>query len=94
MTIAGSVPSLPTVRSTKTYTVLSENFYNLYNTCLSSEGITRRLRTYIEALPDRKLTADHNRELQNELAEMQRNKATPEQQAEYIAQARKTLFRY
>jgi hypothetical protein len=52
-----------------------------------------RLRTYIEALPDRKLTADHNRELQSELAEMQRNKATPEQQAEYIAQLRKTLFR-
>jgi len=53
----------------------------------------KRLSTYIEALPDRKLTADHNRELQSELAEMQRNKATPEQQAEYIAQARKTLFR-
>jgi hypothetical protein len=53
----------------------------------------KRLRTYIEALPDRKLTADHNRELQSELAEMQRNKATPEQQAEYIAQLRKTLFR-
>ena len=52
-----------------------------------------RLRTYIETLPDRKLTADHNRELQSELAEMQRNKATPEQQAEYIAQLRKTLFR-
>ena len=52
-----------------------------------------RLRTYIEALPDRKLTADHNRELQSELAEMQRNKATPEQQAEYIAQLRETLFR-
>lgn len=52
-----------------------------------------RLRTYIEALPDRKLTADHNRELQSELAEMQRNKATPEQQAEYIAQARKALSR-
>jgi len=53
----------------------------------------KRLRTYIEALPDRKPTADHNRELQSELAEMQRNKATPEQQAEYIAQLRKTLFR-
>jgi hypothetical protein len=52
-----------------------------------------RLRTYIEALPDRKLTADHNRELQSELAEMQRNKATPEQEAEYIAQLRETLFR-
>ena len=51
-----------------------------------------RLRTYIETLPDRKLTADHNRELQNELAEMHRNKATPEQQAEHIAQLRKTLF--
>ena len=52
-----------------------------------------RLRTYIETLPDRKLTADHNRELQNELAEMHRNKATPEQQAQGIAQARKALFR-
>lgn len=51
----------------------------------------KRLRTYIEALPDRKLTADHNRELQSELAEMQRNKATPEQQAEHIAQARKAI---
>ena len=50
-----------------------------------------RLRTYIETLPDRKLTADHNRELQSELAEMQRNKATPEQQAEHIAQARKAI---
>ena len=54
--------------------------------------IFNRLRTYIETLPDRKLTADHNRELQSELAEMHRNKATPEQEAEYIAQLR-TLFR-
>lgn len=52
-----------------------------------------RLRTYIEALPDRKLTADRNRELQSELAEMQRNKATPEQRTEHIAQARKNLDR-
>jgi hypothetical protein len=52
-----------------------------------------RLRTYIEALPDRKLTADRNRELQSELAEMQRNKATPEQRAEHIAQARKNIGR-
>lgn len=51
----------------------------------------KRLRTYIETLPDRKLTADHNRELQSELAEAQRNKATPEQRAEHIAQARKAL---
>jgi len=52
----------------------------------------KRLSTYIEALPDRKLTADHNRELQSELAEMERNKATPERQAEYIAQVRNTLL--
>jgi hypothetical protein len=52
-----------------------------------------RLRTYIEALPDRKLTADHNRELRNQLEEMERNKATPAQQVERIAQARKGLSR-
>ena len=53
----------------------------------------KRLRTYIEALPDRKLTADHNRELRNQLEEMERNKATPAQQVERIAQARKALSR-
>ena len=58
-----------------------------------SAVLFNRLRTYIEALPDRKLTADRNRELQSELAEMQRNKATPEQRAEHIAQARKALGR-
>jgi hypothetical protein len=54
--------------------------------------IFNRLRTYIETLPDRKLTADHNRKLRDEREEMERNKATPERQAEHIAQLRKTLF--
>lgn len=50
-----------------------------------------RLRTYIEALPDRKVIEEHNRDLRNQLAEMERNKATPEQRAEHIAQVRKAL---
>ena len=55
--------------------------------------IFNRLRTYIETLPDRKVIMEHNRELRDELEEMERNKATPEQQAQGIAQARKALFR-
>lgn len=50
-----------------------------------------RLRTYIEALPDRKVIEEHNRDLRNQNKEMYRNKATPEQEAEHIAQARKAL---
>ena len=53
----------------------------------------KRLRTYIETLPDRKVTEEHNRALRNQLEEMERNKATPEQRAEHIAQARKALGR-
>ena len=53
----------------------------------------KRLRTYIETLPDRKVTEENNRALRNQLEEMERNKATPEQRAEHIAQARKALGR-
>ncbi|CAB4767881.1 MAG: hypothetical protein F2720_00515 [Actinobacteria bacterium] len=53
----------------------------------------KRLRTFIETLPDRKTNEEHNRELQSQLEEMQRNKATPEQLAERVAQARKALGR-
>jgi hypothetical protein len=58
-----------------------------------SAVLFKRLRTYIEALPDRKLTEEHNRALRNQLEEMERNKATPAQQVERIAQARKGLSR-
>jgi hypothetical protein len=53
----------------------------------------KRLRTYVETLPDRKLTEDHNQVIRDQLEEMQRNQATPEQRAEHIAQARKALGR-
>lgn len=58
-----------------------------------SAVLFNRLRAYVEALPDRKLTEEHNRALRNQLDEMERNKATPEQRAERIAQARKALGR-
>ena len=53
----------------------------------------KRLRTFIETLPDRKTNEEHNRELQSQIEEMKRNKATPEQLAERVAQARKALGR-
>lgn len=50
-----------------------------------------RLSTYVKALPDRRTTDVDNRLVEDQLEEMQQNKATPEQSAEYIGQARRTL---
>jgi hypothetical protein len=50
-----------------------------------------RLRTYIEAFPDRKTTNVHNRLVDDQLEEMHRNRATPEQTAKHIAHVRQAL---
>ena len=50
-----------------------------------------RLRTYIETYPDRRTTNVHNRLVDDQLEEMHRNRATPEQTAKHIAYVRKTL---
>jgi|APGre2960657444_1045066.scaffolds.fasta_scaffold20388_3 hypothetical protein len=53
----------------------------------------KRLRTYVETLPDRKTTDVQDRLVKDQLEEMHRNQATPEQRAEHIARARKGLGR-
>jgi hypothetical protein len=50
-----------------------------------------RLRTYVETFPDRKNTNVNNRLVDDQLEEMHRNRATPEQSAKHIAYVRKTL---
>jgi hypothetical protein len=50
-----------------------------------------RLRTYIETFPDRKTSDIHNRLVDDQLEEMNRNKATPEQTAKHIAHVRQAL---
>jgi hypothetical protein len=50
-----------------------------------------RLRTYIGAFPDRKTSDAHNRQVEDQFLEMNRNKATPEQTAKHIAHVRQAL---
>lgn len=54
--------------------------------------VFKRLRAYVEALPDRKGNDLNDRLLQDQLEVMRLNQATPAQREEHIAQARKELW--
>jgi hypothetical protein len=78
-----------------TLKALADHLYR-YNYSMAdsvSAVMFKRLRTYIEALPDRKVAQVKDRLLQDQIEEMQRNQATPEQRDNHITEARKALGR-